>query len=187
VDIYYLTIKNPNNMDLLVNSFAPLPELTSATDSINNLSKWLAPHKKALTAKQRIAIRSVGNSRMGLVKIVEKMAIQYDGKLSKEDNAAELSKRIAYLEKIRQYKIAAMNLFELLDDTDKALGQDVMAHVDKFSANLQTARQHDGDLDMAMKELDDYNARFGPTMDQEEAENTKPDNGNQPETPTTQA
>lgn len=174
-------------MDLLVNSFAPLPELTSATDTVNNLTKWLDPHKKSLTAKARQNLRSVGSSRMGLVKIVENIASQYDGKLSKEDNAVELSKRVAYLEKLRRYRIAVTQLLETLDDTEKAVGQDVMSHVDKFSASLQTARHHDGDLDMAMKELDDYNARFGAAMEQEEEEKPDTAGDNAAKEPTKQA
>jgi hypothetical protein len=158
-------------MDLLVTSFAPANEIINATMAINNWRDTFNPHKKSLTAKARKNIRTVGNSRHGLAKIVAKISTQYEGKLSKEDNAADLTKRLDYLDQIRQYKIAALNLYEALDDTDKALGQDVMTHVDKYSSNLQTARQHDGDLDEAMKELDEYNARFGAIMEEED-ENT---------------
>jgi hypothetical protein len=161
-------------MDLLVTSFAPANDIINATQAINNWRDTFSPHKKSLTAKARKNIRTVGNSRHGLAKMVDKISTQYEDKLSKEDNAAELTNRLDYLDKIRRYKIAAQNLYEALDDTDKALGQDIMAHVDKFSSNLQTARQYDGDLDEAMKELDEYNARFGAVM-VEEDENMPPE------------
>ena len=157
-------------MDLLVSALAPENELLNGRNTVNNLNSIMEPFKKPLTAKARKTLRAVGSSRYGLVKIVEKIAIQYDGKLSKEDNAVDLAMRVAYLDRIRQYKIAVLNLFEMLDDTDKAIGHDIMAHVDKFSGNLQTARQHDGDLDEAMKELDEYNSRFGAAMEEEEKE-----------------
>ncbi len=155
-------------MDLLVSSFLLENELINGKDTINNLNAILKPHSKSLTAKQRIGIRSVGNSRYGLVKIAERIALQYESKLSKEDNAVDLAVRVSYLEKIRQYKIAVLALFEMLDDTDKALGQDIMNFVSKFSKHLDAARIHDGDLDEALKDLDDYNSRFGASMEAED-------------------
>ena len=173
-------------MDLLITSFASPDEMINATQAINDFIASFAPHKKSLTAKARQGMRAVGSSRFGLVKIVDKISRQYDGKLSKEDNSAELTSRMDYMDNVRQYKIAVQNLYEALDDTDKAIGQDIMAHVDKFSSSLQTARQHDGDLDEAMKELDDYNARFGATMEEEE-KNPDTSAGNKPLEPPTQA
>ncbi|MFA6060847.1 MAG: hypothetical protein WC756_21800 [Taibaiella sp.] len=166
-------------MNLLVTLFAPANDIVNATQAINNWRDSFNPYKKSLTAKARQGLRAVGSSRLGLVKIVGKISTQYNGKLSKEDDAGELTSRMDYHDKIRQYKIAVQNLYEALDDTDKAIGQDIMAHVDKFSSSLQTARQHDGDLDEAMKELDEYNARFGATM-AEEDENTETPPGNEP-------
>jgi hypothetical protein len=169
-------------MDLLVNEFAQESELIKAKDAINNLNVIFHPFHKPLTARARQGMRAVGTSRYGLVKIVEKMSLQYDSKLSKEDNAVNLAVRVSYLDRIRQLKIAVLNFYEALDDTDKAVGHDVMAHVDKFSASLQIARQHDGDIDEAMKELDEYNSRFGASMTEEDT-NPDPKGGTTPETP----
>ncbi|MFA6057151.1 MAG: hypothetical protein WC756_03050 [Taibaiella sp.] len=174
-------------MDLLVTSFAPPNDIINATQAINNWRDSFNPYKKSLTAKAKKNIRAVGSSRYGLAKIVGKISTQYNDKLSKEDDAAELTSRMEYIDKVRQYKIAAQNLYESLDDTDKALGKDIMAHVDKFSSSLQIARQHDGDLDEAMKELDEYNARFGAIMEEEEGENAETPAGNQPLEPPAQA
>lgn len=127
------------------------------------------PYKVSLANNTRNGMRVIGNSRLGLVEIVNKLATQYDNKLAKEENAIDLSRRTNYLRMIKAYKLAVQNLLELIDDTEKALGNDIMAYVDKFSSSLRNARKFDGDLDEAMKELDDYNGRFGAIIEAEDA------------------
>ena len=38
---------------------------------------------------------------------------------------------------------------------------DAMLLVDRYVKNLQISRSNDGSLDMALKEVDDWNKRFG--------------------------
>jgi hypothetical protein len=166
-------------MNLLVRSFAADVELENAVNGIKNLTDAIAPYKLSLSNDDRKGLRVVGTSRLGLVEIVNRLATQYDNKLSKTENASDLSFRINYLHMLKTYKMAAQHLLEVLDDTDKALGNDIMTFVDKFSTNLRSARKFDGDLDEAMKELDDYNARFGKIMDEEDTQqNTATDASN---------
>ena len=168
--------------NLLVHSFAPNDELDKSIEKANALSAAMAPHKVSLNKEVRKSLRVVGTSRMGLLTIIDKVATQYDEKLAKNEKASDLTQRIAYLHKLRKYKLAIQNLLEALDDTDKALGKDIMSYVDKFGGSLSNVRKHDGDLDEAMKELDDYNARFGKIMEQEDNEN-KDGEGKNSDTP----
>ncbi|KAA5533561.1 hypothetical protein F0919_13560 [Taibaiella lutea] len=157
-------------MNLMVRSFAPSDELEDAINQINGLINNLDPFKVSLSNDARKKMRVVGSSRLGLVDIVSRLATQYDEKLAKNDNAKDLKERVAYLQVLRAYRIAAQKLCEALDDTDKALGKDIMGYVDKFGDSLQSARKYDGDLDEAIKELDDYNARFKKVMEEEDPE-----------------
>lgn len=156
-------------MDLFVKNFASDAELQNSMDQVNALAQSLMPYKVSLSNETRKNLRVVGSSRLGLVEIVNKVAMQYNNKLTKDENATELNQRVNYLRELRAYKLAAQNLYELLDDTEKALGNDIMSYVDKFSSSLRNARKFDGDLDEAMKELDDYNGRFGSIMNEEDA------------------
>ncbi|KAA5536538.1 hypothetical protein F0919_02395 [Taibaiella lutea] len=157
-------------MNFLVHSFAQNNELEKTTAELTGLATILTPFKVSLSNESRNGLRVVGTSRLGLVEIVAKLSTQYDNKLAKDDQAADLNQRLVYLRKLKACKLAAKNLCELLDDTDKALGNDVMTFVDKFSNSLRNARKYDGDLDEAMKELDDYNARFGKIIEDEDKE-----------------
>lgn len=155
-------------MELLVNQFAGVEALREGKDAIKNLERIFSPFKKPLTNKERRGLRAVGTSRYGLAKIIERIAGQYDHKLPKEDSASAFSQRIAYLDQLRHYIIALQNHLETMDDTEKAVGKDIMACVDKYSSIFQIARKHDGDLDLAMKELDEYNTRFGLIIKEED-------------------
>jgi len=162
-------------MNLLVKTFAQQDDLKKATVQLKAQAAAMAPHKVSLSNETRKNLRVVGTSRLGLVEIVSRLATQYDDKLAKDEKALDLSERVNYLHALKDYKLAVKNLHELLDDTEKALGNDIMAYVDKFSNSLRSARKFDGDLDDAIKDLDDYNARFGAIMEEEDAENEADD------------
>lgn len=157
-------------MNLYVQSFATNDDLEKAIASVRALSETLTPNAVSLSNQTRKNLRVIGTSRLGLVEIVNGLSIQYNDKLAKNDQALDLNQRLAYLRLMLEYKMAIGRLYELVDDTTKALSNDVMAFVDKFSNTLRNARRFDGDLDENMKELDNYNARFGKMMESEDGE-----------------
>jgi len=160
-------------MMLLVNSFAQEPEITNGINQIRGFNDLFAPYKVSLTVEQRRGLRIVGNSRVGLANMIAGIAEEYKKKLPSEESYEELTTRLTYLNLLKTYKRAVKNLLESLDDTEKALGKDIMLFVDKYSGILNNARKFDGDLDEDMKELDDYNARFGKVIDEEEEDEAK--------------
>ena len=142
--------------------------LHQQTQEVNSIAERFAKYAVSLSNEERKGIRGIGASRMGLALLINQTAMQFNQKLSKQDNAEELDVRLENLKAIRGYKIAVATLLEKLDDTDKALSPDIMKHVDKFRDALNSARRHDGDLDNGMKEIDAYHSRFGASMKEED-------------------
>lgn len=155
-------------MEMMVKKVPDTGSLKAATEQINKLYQNLNDIKVSLTSEERMGIRSVGSSRMGLVMLVSQLATQFNNKLSKEDNAENLSRRLEALHALRAYRLSINTLLEAIDDTDKALSRDIMKHADKFSDSLHSARKHDGDLDEGMREIDTYNSRFAHAMKEED-------------------
>lgn len=155
-------------MEMMVKNVREIGSLKAAKEQVNKLNENMNGSKVSLTNEERIGIRTIGSSRMGLVQIIDQLATQFNGKLSKEDNAEELSKRLEALHALRAYRLSVTTLLEAIDDTDKALSRDIMKHADKFSDSLNSARKHDGDLDEGMRAIDSYNSRFANAMKEED-------------------
>lgn len=68
----------------------------------------------------------------------------------------------ANLESVRQ----ALNaLMEQITETQMANGMDIMTMVDRYSSSLQANRNNNAALDLAMREVDEWNKRFGRRSD----------------------
>lgn len=112
--------------------------------------------------KDKSGKRSMAEGREGYARLISKIALQHDEKLNKQDDASELEARLKYDSSLEGVRQAAIAFLERVSDTQYCNSVDCMTLTDRFAESLHSARNRNSDLDEAMKEVDEYNARFGP-------------------------
>ena len=70
---------------------------------------------------------------------------------------------MAYDAKLEELRQLAIKLNEIVTETQLANSVDIMTYVDAYAENLQTSRRDNGSLDLAMREVDEWNKRFAHT------------------------
>ena len=88
-----------------------------------------------------------------------------------------MSSRLAYDSKLEESRQAIMSLLETISDTQLANSIDIMKIVDDYVGVLQISRNNSSTLDLAMREVDEWNSRFANSSNSNSA------NTNNPNTP----
>ncbi|MBK6276527.1 MAG: hypothetical protein IPF58_18410 [Saprospirales bacterium] len=83
--------------------------------------------------------------------------------MAREHNPQDLEDRLAYDAKMEELRQLVTKLNEMISETQLANSVDIMSYVDAYSENLQTSRRDNGSLDLAMREVDEWNKRFAHT------------------------
>jgi hypothetical protein len=121
----------------------------------------LQPHFVNLTGKERSGNRTMAEGREGYARLISQIAIAHPDELRRKDDPIFLVQKLEYdglMERLRQQLLSAL---EMTSETQLANGFDIMQMVDAFAKALQNGRSRDAALDLAMKEVDEYNKRFG--------------------------
>lgn len=125
----------------------------------------MAPFKINLNDGEKIGGRTMAEGREGLARLVSKIASAHIESLAREHNPQDLEDRLAYDAKMEELRILGMKFLEILEETQLANAVDIMTYVDAYSENLQTSRKNNGSLDLAMREVDEWNKRFAHKND----------------------
>lgn len=123
--------------------------------------------------------RSMAEGREGLVRLVSKIALANEGSLARNDNASDLANKLdhdAHLETLRQ---ELLNLMEIVTEAQMANGIAAMSMSDRFVKVLQAGRSNNSGLDLALREVDEWNKRFAHSTNKDGKEDT----GNNPDQP----
>jgi len=56
--------------------------------------------------------------------------------------------------------MALAQAMEVIEEIGLGTATDIMTAVDRYGASLEISRANEGSLDLAMKEVDEYNGRF---------------------------
>ncbi len=148
-------------MSLLVNRFATAAETDQLVTGANQLNKLFEPSSVNLTNEQSIGLRTMGQGREGIVRLVSAIATQNIESLPRNEEPAELSSRLDYYARLEAARQSIIPLQEMIDNTQNALGADIMQLFDRYYGYLQSARSNNITLDNAMGEVDEWNKRFG--------------------------
>ena len=132
---------------------------TSLQTQITNV----APFKINLNDGEKIGGRTMAEGREGLARLVSKIASANIESLAREHNPQDLEDRLAYDAKMEELRQLVTKLNEMISETQLANSVDIMSYVDAYSENLQTSRRDNGSLDLAMREVDEWNKRFAHT------------------------
>ncbi len=125
----------------------------------------MAPFKINLNDGEKIGGRTMAEGREGLARLVSKIASAHIESLAREHNPQDLEDRLAYDAKMEELRILGMKFLETISETQLANSVDIMTYVDAYSENLQTSRKNNGSLDLAMREVDEWNKRFAHKND----------------------
>lgn len=121
----------------------------------------LEPFKINLSDGEKIGGRTMAEGREGLARLISKIASAHINSLAREHNPQDLEDRLDYDAKLEEIRQLAMKLNEIVTETQLANSVDIMTYVDAYAENLQTSRRDNGSLDLAMREIDEWNKRFG--------------------------
>jgi hypothetical protein len=155
-----------------IKSQVPANEAELLISNIKAVIASLQPHFINLTDKERIG-RTMAEGREGYVRMISQIAVAHPDELRRKDDPIFLVQKLEYdgqMERLRQQLLSAL---EMTSETQLANGFDIMQMVDAFARALQDGRKRDAALDMAMKEVDEYNKRFGIRYDDGDDDNSE--------------
>jgi len=148
-------------MSYLIITQAPAGNIDAIRSQVQSLTTSIAPYKVNLTEVQKTGVRNMAEGREGYARLISQIASNNINSLAREHNPADLVSRLAYDSKLEEARQACMSLLETISDTQLANSIDIMKNVDDYANNLQTSRNNNAALDMAMREVDEWNKRFG--------------------------
>ena len=140
---------------------APTGSIDAIRNQVQSLTTSLAPYKVNLNEAQKTGVRNMAEGREGYARMISQIASNNINSLAREHNPADLVSRLAYDSKLEEARQACLSLLETITDTQLANSIDIMKNVDDYAGNLQTSRNNNAALDLAMREVDDWNKRFG--------------------------
>src|SRR6478736_8339959 len=134
--------------------------LTGFTTAINTAIAPFAPFKINLTDEEKKGSRSMAEGREGYVRLISRIANQFPNSLSRADAPTELSNLLAYYNDLESNRLALTQAMETIHEIQLGAATDIMTLVDRYAGSLQSSRTNEGSLDMAMKEVDEWNSRY---------------------------
>ena len=142
---------------------------TAFTAAINAALAPLLPFKINLTNQEKQSMRSMAEGREGFARLIGRIANQFPNSLGRNDNPDEFNTLLSVYDNAEAARIALLQALETVEEIGMGASTDIMTLADRYSASLEISRGSEGSLDLAMKEVDEYNSRFGKR-------NAKPDN-----------
>lgn len=142
---------------------APKATIDSLVAQVNSGITTFKPFSVNLTEEEKLGGRRMAEGREGHARLVSAIATQHANSLSRNDNAAELSGLLNYYGMLAGAIQAAYDLLEKFEETQLGTGADIMVLVDRYVKNLQIERNNSSSLDLAMREVDEWNSRFANT------------------------
>lgn len=154
-------------MSYLIINQIPAVSVDTITNTVRNLTIGIANYKVNLTDEQKQGMRTMAEGREGYVRLISQIANNNVNSLPRENNPADLSGRLAYDGKLEEARQAILTLLETISETQTANSLDIMLEVDGYVSALQSSRKRNAALDLSMREVDDWNARFAHKPEEE--------------------
>jgi len=128
--------------------------------AVNTACTPLANFKVNLTDEEKAGMRTMAEGREGYARLISKVATQHPSALSRADSPAELANALDFQSNIQTARMAILMATEIIDELELANGTDIMTMVDRYNDNLQISRKNEASVDLAMREVDEWNSRF---------------------------
>jgi hypothetical protein len=124
--------------------------------------KMFKPYFIDLTEQEKQG-RTMAEGREGLVRLVSKISLAHEESLARNDSAVELAQRLDYDGSLEELRQELLTLLEMVSETQMTNGILAMRMNDRFIKTLQAGRDNNAGLDLAMREVDEWNQRFANT------------------------
>ena len=144
-----------------VTTIPVLSLFTTFTTAINTALAPLLPFKISLTNEEKQGMRSMAEGREGYARLIARIATQFPNSLSRVDTPAELNNLLAFNDNLEACRMSLLQALETIEEISIGTTTDIMTLVDRNNDSLEISRKNEGSLDLAMKEVDEYNTRFG--------------------------
>lgn len=128
------------------------------TSTITSALTPLNDYKLNLTDDEKPGMRTMAEGREGYARLI---ASQFPDALCRSDNPTELTGLLDYYNNLEGGRMAILQNLETFEEIQLGASSDIMTLTDRYKANLQLSRENDSALDLAMREVDDWNSRFG--------------------------
>lgn len=131
------------------------------TATITGALAPLNDYKLNLTDDEKPGMRTMAEGREGYARLISRIAVQFPDALGRSDDPAELTGLLDYYNNLEGGRMAILQNLETVEEMQLGASSDIMTLTDRYKANLQLSRENDSALDLAMREVDDWNSRFG--------------------------
>lgn len=146
-------------MRKFIQTIAGKPVTDALITALNNALTPFNAFKINLTNEEKSA-RSMAEGREGYARLISRIANQFPNSLSRVDVPTELANILTYYDNLEAVRLAYLQGLETIQETQLGAAIDAMTLVDRYASNLQISRANEGALDLAMREVDEYNQRF---------------------------
>ena len=137
-------------------------------NDINQIILAFEPFKINLVESEKEGSRSMAEGREGYSRLVSRIANQHPNGLSRSDDPAELTKILNYNDRLLAVRFAILSILEQIEETQLGAAIDIMKLVDRYVKSLQISRNDDASIDLAMREVDEWNKRFASNKNKSE-------------------
>lgn len=153
--------------------FIVTPAPLAVTDKLKQSLQELQEHFKGYFAnlsETEKKGRTMAEGREGLARLVSHIATEHALNLSRNDDPSELAAALEYDAALEGARQACLTLLEQISETQMANSIDIMTMVDRYTQTLDAARSSNTALDLALREVDEWNKRFGQRNDRKNNE-----------------
>jgi len=102
----------------------------------------------------------MAEGREGYARLISRISTQFPDALGRSDNPDELTGLLDYYHNLEGSRMALLQNQETIEEIQLGASADIMTLTDRYKNNLQLSRENDAALDLAMREVDNWNARF---------------------------
>lgn len=160
-------------MRKFISTIPPQEVTNNFTTAINAALAPLADFRISLSDTEKIGTRSMAEDREGYVRLISRIANQFPDALSRADSPVDLVVHLDYYNRLEANRIALLQALETIEEMSLGTATDIMAFADRYHDNLKIARRHESAIDLAMREVDEWNSRFANKTSAVAPEETK--------------
>jgi hypothetical protein len=116
--------------------------------------------------------RTMAEGREGIVRLVSQIALAHPDSLARNDDPIDLGNKMTHDARLEGMRQELLTMLEMVTETQMANGIAAMKMSDRFVKVLQAGRSNNAGLDLAMREVDEWNRRFVNIGSKEESTTT---------------
>lgn len=135
--------------------------LDTHTSTITTALTPINPYKVNLTDDEKPGMRTMAEGREGYARLISRIATQFPDALGRSDSPEQLSDLLDYYGNLEGGRLALLQNLETFEEIQLGASADIMTLTDRYKNNLQLSRENDAALDLAMRDVDVWNSRFG--------------------------